>query len=570
MFIGLSLLDLIGIGLIGPYIQLILNTDGRNELTEKIIDYTGVSLELEDILLYGGLLMVFVFLTKSIVAILINKEVIRYGQNQEVRLRSFLMNAYQRLPYVEYLKRNSSEYIYSIQSLTSKFSGYILIPFIRSVGDIIVAAFIIILLAWQDIYALLVLVGLLSFVVFVYDSLFRHRMKLYGKKLNEASTCMVKNIQEGISGLKEIRILGKERYFYDNVISNAKKQAFYNLKSQLFMTSSRYLVEIALVIFVVFLVGKTIILGESLNQLAPTLGMFGVAAIRLIPIASSVSSNLVRFRYGEDTVFLLSADIKKIKDHDVNVLDVKSENIKTSTGVAFKNITLENINFSFPKSSTDVLKNISIKIKSGDSIGFMGASGGGKTTLINILLGLLTPTKGRVLYNGNLLNQSINEWQSNIAYLPQEIFLTDNTLKQNIALGVAEDEVDISRLHNSIQKARLSDMLSNLKDGIDTVIGEHGVRLSGGQRQRVALARAFYHNRSVLVMDESTSALDNETEQEIVQEVKLLKGSVTMIIIAHRITTLQHCDKIYEINGGETVNVNSYEDLVMQNKYHDK
>jgi len=395
-------------------------------------------------------------------------------------------------------------------------------------------------------------------------------MKLYGKKLNEASTCMVRNIQEGISGLKEIRILGKECYFYDNVVSNAKKQAFYNLKSQLFMTSSRYLVEIALVIFVVFLVGKTIILGESLNQLAPTLGMFGVAAIRLIPIASSVSSNLVRFRYGEDTVFLLSADIKKIKDHDVNVLDVKSENIKTSTGVAFKNITLENINFSFPKSSTDVLKNISIKIKSGDSIGFMGASGGGKTTLINILLGLLTPTKGRVLYNGNLLNQSINEWQSNIAYLPQEIFLTDNTLKQNIALGVAEDEVDISRLHNSIQKARLSDMLSNLKDGIDTVIGEHGVRLSGGQRQRVALARAFYHNRSVLVMDESTSALDNETEQEIVQEVKLLKGSVTMIIIAHRITTLQHCDKIYEINGGETVNVNSYEDLVMQNKYHDK
>ena len=199
----------------------------------------------------------------------------------------------------------------------------------------------------------------------------------------------------------------------------------------------------------------------------------------------------------------------------------------------------------------------------GESIGFVGPSGCGKTTLVDALLGLLEPQKGRVLYNGKPFYETLGEWHRQVAYLPQEVFLVDDSLRNNIALGVDHSNIDENRLMEAIRQARMNDFLKDIPEGLDTMLGERGVRLSGGQRQRIALARAFYHQREILVLDESTSALDLDTERLIVDEIKRLKGQKTLIIIAHRLSTLAHCDKVYELDGGRIINFGSYDDFMV-------
>ena len=195
----------------------------------------------------------------------------------------------------------------------------------------------------------------------------------------------------------------------------------------------------------------------------------------------------------------------------------------------------------------------------------IGPSGSGKTTMVDVVLGLLEPQKGKIYYNGKDLIESLDEWRAQVAYLPQQVFIIDNSLRNNIALGMEAEEIDDVQLHEAIRQARLTELAEQLPDGVETILGERGIRLSGGQRQRVALARAFYHGRSVLVMDEATSALDNETEQEIVEEIRHFKGKKTMIVIAHRLTTVQHCDRIYRLENGEITETGS-PDQVLNNK----
>jgi len=220
---------------------------------------------------------------------------------------------------------------------------------------------------------------------------------------------------------------------------------------------------------------------------------------------------------------------------------------------SFRVLEMKNLSFIYPNSKVEALKNINLKLKSGESVGLIGASGSGKTTLVDVLLGLLEPQTGSIVFNERPLRESLSDWRSQAAYLPQQVFLIDNTLKRNVALGVDDAQIDDSRLHKALHQARLSELLEQLPNGVETLLGERGIRLSGGQRQRVALARAFYHGRSVLVMDEATSALDDATEKEIVEEIIHLKGKITMIVIAHRLTTVQHCDRIYRLEHGRIV-----------------
>ena len=251
-------------------------------------------------------------------------------------------------------------------------------------------------------------------------------------------------------------------------------------------------------------------------------------------------------------------DVKNVKNQDSKIQNI-SPDYREDT---FKSLKIDNISFQYPNAKTKAINSVSFEIHSGESIGIIGPSGSGKTTLIDILLSLLKPQEGRILYNSALLSEKEGNWRSQIAYLPQQVFLIDSSLKLNVALGDDESSFDEKRLTSALKKARLSELADQLPQGVDTLLGERGIRLSGGQRQRVALARAFYHGRNILVMDEATSALDNETEREIVNEIELLKGEVTMIVIAHRLTTLQHCDKIFKLKDGQIVNSGTYNQLI--------
>jgi len=384
-------------------------------------------------------------------------------------------------------------------------------------------------------------------------------MGYYGEQCNLVSEAILKGVSEGIEGLKEVRILGKEKYFYENVVKNSNKLAFFSIKSSVISISLRYLLELTMITFVVLLVLGTLLLGSDIDLILPTLSVFAVASLRLFPAVNTFMQSIVLMRLGRDSVSRLCDDLKNIKQ--LVAMHLNSNN-SVEIYEKFQTLTLNQVSFNYPESKYRALDDISLQIQAGESIGFMGPSGSGKTTLLDTLLGLFTPHEGSIEYNERNINKDLREWQSQVAYIPQEVFLIDDTLRNNVALGVNSSDIDDNKLHESLRQARLIDLVDKLPQGVNTILGERGIRFSGGQRQRVALARAFYHGRSVLIMDEATSALDNETEREIVAEIERLKGTKTIILIAHRLSTLKHCDRIYKLQDGKIVNMGSYNEMI--------
>jgi ABC-type bacteriocin/lantibiotic exporter with double-glycine peptidase domain len=557
-FLIMSVLEVLGIGLIAPYAALIINP---TILIEKysFLENLGIPIYSDNILVIMSMLLLSVFILKTIGLSLINWMIFSFCYERQIKIRSKLMKSYQTMSYVEYTQRNSAEYIYNM-SVVSSFTQGTLVSILRIFTEIIVATFILIFLFFQDPYVLTLLVFLLGGFIFLYDFFFRKRIKRYGHLVNSYSTKMLKNINESVNGLKEVRILGKEKYFYDKVLSNSTGLSN-TMKLKDFISSvPRYFLELIMICFVVLIVVLYSYQEKSLELVVPILTMFSIAAIRLFPSANQIVSGISHIRFGRPIVALLYKDLKNL---DQNNLDYE-KNTKNETPL-FESIELKNISFSYPSRDFKVINNISLKIKKGDSVGIIGPSGSGKTTLLDILLGLIKVNSGEILLNGKDLNKNLNEWKSHVAYIPQNIFIIDDTVTRNIALGIPDNLVDTTKLKNSINQAKLSELINQMPEGLNTLLGESGIQLSGGQRQRVALARAFYHNRDILVMDEATSALDNETEAEIVQEIKNLKGNKTLIVIAHRLSTIKYCDYIYRVNEGKIVGQGDYKTVVGNN-----
>ncbi len=548
LFISSSVLELVGIGLIVPYLTMLANPNLLETGTiGKIVDAFGMSGNANKFFIVFGVILLLVFLLKSISAIFINKTILSFVENQQTKLRSFMMESFQRLPYTEYVSRNSSEYIQIIQNLVSTYSNSVLLSALRLLSEGIVIFVILFLLAWTNGLILGLFAILLAGMLYFYDFIFRLRIRTYGQKASEGARQMVQGIQEGIEGFKEIRILGAEGYFHNTMKQGATQLARFLLKSQIISSSPRYLMEFIIVLFIVLLVISSLLFGGSIQALLPTLGLFGVASLRLMPSINVLSNGITQMRFGRHATSKVYTELEKLKGAIQGNEESVSRNSKFEP---FEELLLRNLSFHYPGSKHNALSQVSIKLKAGESIGLIGPSGSGKTTLVDVFLGLLQPQEGEILYNGHSLENKIRDWRSQIAYLPQNVFLIDNTLRRNVALGVQDEFINGEEVLAALQKAQLEDLVRQLPNGIDTVLGERGVRISGGQRQRIALARAFYHGRSVLVMDESTSALDNDTEKLIVEEIKRLKGEKTMIVIAHRLTTLQHCDRIYMLTGG--------------------
>jgi ATP-binding cassette, subfamily B, bacterial PglK len=548
LFFLVSLLDVLGIGLIGPYISTITDPQVITEYSSNIEKWIGLSVPSKDLLVYMSLLLLVVFVSKAISSVWINYVIARFSADQQIRLRTILMKSYQSLPYVEYIERNSSEYIHNIQTLVQQYANTVIFLSLKSVSDIIVAFTILVLLAWVNLSALLLLFSLIVLTVLVYNHFFKEKMKTMGRLSNKSSDNMVQAIYEGIEGLKEVRVLGCERHFYNKVKKNSTLYGSYYAKSTAISTAPRYMLETTLMIFILMLVIVSLYVNNDLSQLLPTLGIFGIASIRLLPAANNIASTMMHLQFNRDAISRLYRDVIECESR---VDNVQGAGISTNNNnVGFEQLKLDGISYQYPSSNHKALSDISLTIKSGETIGFIGTSGSGKTTLIDLLLGLLKPQQGMVIYNKKLLEDSYSTWRKHVAYLPQQIFLIDDTLKANIALGVNDCDINEEKLNTSLRMAQLSELIEQLAEGVNTIIGERGIKLSGGQKQRISLARAFYHERDVLVMDESTSALDEDTEREIVNEIQKLKGSKTLIIIAHRLSTLHHCDRIYRLEKG--------------------
>jgi ATP-binding cassette, subfamily B, bacterial PglK len=324
--------------------------------------------------------------------------------------------------------------------------------------------------------------------------------------------------------------------------------------------SVRPIMESIAVIGMLFIVLFLLQQGHSIGILASILALFALAIQRLLPAINSIVGEYNKLRYHVYSVKPVYEDIINFRKYSK---ENKKENIEKTT--LKDKIELKNISYTYPESKEEVLKNISLSIPKEKAVGFVGATGSGKTTLIDLILGLLEPTKGNILVDGKDIRNNLKAWHKNIGYIPQFIYLSDDTIANNIAFGLTEKEIDQEKLKEAIEASQLDEFVKRLPNGLDTFIGERGIRLSGGQRQRVGIARALYNNPEILVMDEATSSLDNITEKFVIQAIENLKKERTVIIIAHRLTTVKNCDKLYLIKDGRIIDEGTYEELLKNN-----
>jgi ABC-type bacteriocin/lantibiotic exporter with double-glycine peptidase domain len=556
LFLCASLIDVIGIGLIGPYVSLIMNISSDNsQVIMRFIESTGILLSENEFLTASSVVLISIFLIKGVVGVLIFKMIIAFSYKRMVRIRLRLMSEYQSMSYEEYIARNSAEYIYAIQDLVSTFTGKVLRTGLKAISDIIVTISIVLVLAWKDIELLSILLLMVILSAVIYDRTISKRIQSYGKKANEASTRMIQGVSEGILGFKEIRVLNKSHYFNKLIGLESSNYSENLLKTDILTIIPRHLIEFIIIAFLAIMVIIEVLSGGNISEIVPTLAMFALASVKLIPSINSISTGILQLHTHRHTVAVLYEDFKKNRN-------VKEKKQIIKNNVEFTSFELSSIQYKYPSSKDFAIEEITFSIKRGEIIGVIGKSGSGKTTLVDVILGLLPPSGGEITLNDKVINNSMRIWQDMVAYIPQEVFVTDNTLRNNIALGEEVNNINQVKIDESILRSKLKSIVEKLPNKENTRLGENGISLSGGQKQRVSLARAIYHNREVLVMDEATSSLDEATEKEVVSEIKRLKGGITMLVVAHRYNTLKYCDRIYRLDDGHIVQELTYEELM--------
>jgi ABC-type multidrug transport system fused ATPase/permease subunit len=550
-FVLVAMLELIGLSLIVPFLTALVAPNLVTNVPLLNLISTTMSPSSTHMLLILGIVITLIFLTKSVVSIVVQSAIYRFSFGERGRLQRTLLNHYQLLPYQFHLQRNSAELIHSITQLVPTFIRDVLTPGLKLLAEGIVALAILALLMNRAPIAVLGIAVALSSIAFLNDRFLRHRFATLGVVSNRAHAQLIMAINHVIGGYKEITVLGCQEYYqsigHRSVMEGTDADAHFYTLSVL----SRQMLEMVVLIFMVIFTLVESFRGVPGSELLATLALFGIAAARMIPTMNYFLSTIQLMRFRRDTVRRLYADLQAYDQYNWTNQKKDGITINTDTVDVFESLELRNVSFQYLKARAPVLHNVNLTLRSGDALGIIGPSGAGKSTLVDVILGFLPPKEGEVLFNGHRFGDNPRRWLNHVAYLPQIVFLSDDSLRRNVALGISENEIDDDRVMLALHQASLETLVTDLPGGLDTLVGERGIRLSGGQRQRVALARAFYHNREVLILDEATSALDNETEREIVEQIKRLHRLKTMIVIAHRLSTVVNCDRVIKLNNGQ-------------------
>ncbi len=539
-------LETAGVGLIIPFIQS-FTSENVNENFIKILNFLNFYPETKkEIILTLIYVMLFVYTTKAIYLTYFSYAQSKLLATLRVSLSDKLYKIYLNKPYQFHLDNNSSKLIRNIDeiNLVVALFQYLILFFTETIVLIGISTFVII---YEPVGSLIVIFFLGTFG-FIFFKNIQSKIKKWGEIRQIHSGLRIKFLREGFSSIKDIKLLNRigeilHKYTSNNTIINQCE-----IKKTFTESLPRLWLEWLAILGFILLIIVMISLNKDFAYIVSLLGLFAAAAFRLMPSLTRIMNSIQKIIYNRpaiNSIYKEFEDFKKSVSQDKDL-----ENISFSHQLNFKNLS-----FKYPDSNKLILNGLNFTIKSGATIGIIGESGTGKTTLINILLGLLQPTKGEILVDGKKIKNNLKGWQKMIGYVPQDVYIMDDTIKKNIAFALPEEQINKEQVISSIKKSRLEDFISNLEDGMNTNIGEFGDKISGGQRQRIAIARALYRDPKVLIFDEFTNSLDLETEKNILKEVFNLKGKKTVIMIAHRLTTLENCDLIYKIEEGKILEV---------------
>ena len=544
MVIGM-VMETLGISLIIPIIALMTKGDLSSDYPMLIpwLEFLGNPSQ-KELIVFSMLILAGVYVVKVVFLVFLVWLQARFLSwvNADFSLR--LYTSYLRQPYAFHLKRNSVELIRNVINQTGQVAGAIQ-SYLAIATEFFILFGILALMLVVEFVGTLMVLSVFGLASWGFYSFTRRRIRLWGEEYQNHDKLRLQYLREGLGAAKDVKLLGREKEFLDRYQLHNLGSAQISKKRSVLTALPRFWLEILGVTGIVSVVLLMIAQNRSMESLVPTLGVFAVAAFRLMPSAN-------RFLNSTQNVRFLSAAFNNL--HQEFSLLEQAEYQKEYSSLTFDEaLVLENVSFCYPSTEALVLKQISLSIRQGESVGFIGSTGAGKSTLVDIILGLLVPTSGVVKVDGIDIQTSPRGWQDRIGYVPQSIFLTDDTIRNNIAFGLPLDQIDDAAVWNSLCSAQLDQFVKGLPGGLDAQIGEGGVRLSGGQRQRIGIARALYYNPSVLVLDEATSSLDTITESDFIDAVCALKGDKTLIIVAHRLTTIEHCDYLFKLGDGEIV-----------------
>jgi len=541
MFVGM-LLETLGIGLVIPALALLTQPDIANSFPVLQPALHAMGNPNQPALVVGGMLvLVGVYFIKTLFLALLAWRQSRFAFAVQAHLSQQLFIAYLRQPYTFHLQRNSAQLIRNVIGEVNRFTFDGILPAMLLLSETLVLAGLCFLLLLVEPVGTLAVTMVLGFASWVFYRLSRKHLAQWGLARQHHEGLRIQHLQQGLGGVKDVKLLGREADFQERYeIHNLHSARVGELQATL-QQIPRLVMELLAVIGLAILVISMVAQGRLLDAVLPTLGVFAAAAFRFIPSVNRVLSAMQSLRYCAPVIDILHSELK---------LALPANEAANSLTPFNSVLELNQISYAYPGAEKSALTNISLTIQQGESVGFIGTSGAGKSTLVDILLGLLTPDTGQVSVDGKNIQENLRNWQDQIGYVPQSIFLTDDTLRRNVAFGLPNEQIDDAAVLRAIKAAQLEEFITGLPEGIDALVGERGIRLSGGQRQRIGIARALYHDPAVLVLDEATSALDTATEQEVMRAVTALQGSKTILIVAHRLSTVAHCNRIYKLEHG--------------------
>lgn len=496
------------------------------------------------------LFLIFLYISKSVFQFIMQRSLYRFVYSNQFKTASNLMKNFVKRDYEYYLNAETSVIQRSITADVSNM--YALIQSVLQIAsEVVVALFLVVALAMKDPVMTIIIGVLLVVTLVVIKNIIKPIMNRTGKENQDYGASMFSWIAQTIQGIKDIKVAGKEQYFINEYCKVGEGYVKAMERFSLFNNTPKLLIETVCMAGLLGYILVLIVTGSNVSGMISLFAAFGIAAMRLLPAASRINNQMTSMAFNEPFFFNVSDNLVEETNEentDISYAIVAKEKLPVT-----KAVHLEDITYHYPNSDKLIFNHASVSFPIGKSIGVVGASGAGKTTIIDILLGLLKLQTGKVKADDVDIQEHYREWLANVGYIPQMIFLLDADIRKNVAFGVPEEEIDDERLWYALKEAQLDEFVKTLPEGVNTGIGERGIRLSGGQRQRIGIARALYNDPEVLILDEATSALDNDTEAAIMDSINRLHGKKTLIIIAHRLQTIEKCDMVFRVEDGAIV-----------------
>ena len=543
-----ALFETLGVSAILPLITVVTNPDilnGENNYS-KLAGFLGIA-NIRTLVLIMALVLIIVYIAKNVYLLFMYNLQYRYTYNNQRRVSYRLMECYLSQDYLFHVSHNIADLQRNVGGDVNGFFAVVL-NVIQLFTEGVTCVALVIFLLLQDVATTIAVILLLSLFMMVVLLIFRKRVTKLGQENRQVGALLYKWVSQSFGGIKEVKVTNREKYFLDNYDIAYRKQVRLQRKQLMYGIAPRPIMETICICGLLGFISVRIFLGSDLENFIPVMSVFAVAAIRMLPSFNRISNNVSAIMFNKPSLEAVYEDLKGIEELRQKVL---LDN-KDSTVIELKNrIRLKDIEFFYPANPEKiVISSISLDIPKNKSVAFIGPSGSGKTTLADIILGVLEPQKGSIHADDINVYEHLHSWHKIVGYIPQTIYLMDDTIRSNVAFGEDPKDIDDAKLWKALREAQLEEYVREQKDGLDTIVGDRGIKLSGGQRQRIGIARALYREPDILILDEATSALDNDTETAVMEAIDALSGTKTMIIIAHRLTTIRNCDIIYEVKDG--------------------